>query len=141
MSELTKNHRRMLTYLLVSNFLLYFGFQIWQVMFNNFAVEELSVDAGGIGWIQSLRELPGLMGFLLGFLALYLSETRLMAFSVIMMGVGLLMTSQSQGIVFFLISTVLMSTGFHFFYPSSNLSVEQTCPLFRTPWPSSRPWR
>ncbi len=55
--------RRTLWLLIMGNFALYFGFRIWQAMFNNFAVEELGVGAGQVGLIQSLREVPGLIGF------------------------------------------------------------------------------
>ena len=89
MSDLLKNQRRMLVYLTVSNLLLYFGFRVWQAMFNNFAVEEIGIGPGSIGWVQALREIPGLLGFLLGFLALVLSEVRIMALSVILLGAGI----------------------------------------------------
>jgi predicted MFS family arabinose efflux permease len=123
MSEMLKNNRRMLVYLVVSNFVLYFGFRVWQAMFNNFAVEEMGVGPGSIGWIQAVRELPGLMGFVVGFLALSLSEVRIMALSVILLGMGIFLTGQATNVPFLLISTVMMSFGFHFFYPSNNAVV------------------
>ena len=126
MGEMPKNNRRMIIYVVVSNFFLYFGFRIWQAMFNNFAVEELGIGPASMGWVQALRELPGLMGFLLGFLALFLSEVRVMALSVVLLGVGSFMTGQATTIPFLLSSTVLMSIGFHFFYPSNSAVVLMT---------------
>jgi predicted MFS family arabinose efflux permease len=123
MGDMFKDNRRALIYLMVSNFLLYFGYRIWQAMFTNFAVEELGVGPGSIGWIQALREVPGLMGFALGFLALYLSEVRIMALSVIVLGAGTVLTGQSTTIPVLLVSTFVMSIGFHFFYPSNNAVV------------------
>ncbi len=123
MSEMLKDNRRMLVYLVVSNFMLYFGFRFWQAMFNNFAVEEMGVGPASIGWIQAVREVPGLMGFLVGFLALFFSEVRIMALSVALMGVGMFLTGQATNIPFLLVSTVVMSLGFHFFYPSNNAMV------------------
>jgi predicted MFS family arabinose efflux permease len=123
MSEMLKENRRMLVYLVVSNLMLYFGFSIWQAMFNNFAVEEMGIGPGSIGWIQALREVPGLMGFLVGLLALFLSEVRIMALSVILLGIGTFLTGQAHNVVFLLASTVVMSFGFHFFYPSNNAMV------------------
>ncbi len=133
MSEMLKDNRRMLVYLVVSNFMLYFGFRVWQAMFNNFAVEEMGVGPGSIGWIQAVRELPGLMGFLVGFLALFLSEVRIMALSVILLGVGTFMTGQAHNIPFLLVSTVVMSFGFHFFYPSNNAMVLMAVEKQHTP--------
>jgi predicted MFS family arabinose efflux permease len=126
MGEMLKQNRRMLAYVIVSNFVLYFGFRIWQSMFNNFVVEELGVGPASIGWIQALREIPGLMGFLLGFLALFLSEMRIMALSIILMGAGSFLTGQATSIPFLLVSTVVMSIGFHFFYPSNSAVVLMT---------------
>ncbi len=133
MSEMWKENRRMLVYLVVSNFMLFFGFRVWQAMFNNFAVEEMGVGPGSIGWIQAVRELPGLMGFLVGFLALFLSEVRIMALSVILLGVGMFMTGQAANIPFLLLSTVVMSFGFHFFYPTNNAVVLMAVDKRHTP--------
>lgn len=123
MDETPKNNRRILAYLAVSNFLLYFGFRVWQATFNNFAVEELGVGPTGIGWIQALRELPGLMGFLLGFVSLFLSEVRVIALSVVLLGAGTLLTGQATSVPLLLVSTLVMSLGFHFFYPSNDAVV------------------
>ena len=126
MGDMLKENRRMLVYLVVSNFMLYFGFRIWQAMFNNFAVEELGVGPASIGWIQALREIPGLMGFLLGLVALFLSEVRVMALSIILLGVGSFLTGQATSTPFLLVGTVIMSTGFHFFYPSNSAVILMT---------------
>jgi predicted MFS family arabinose efflux permease len=121
--ELLEKNRLMLVYLVASNFLLYFGFRTWQTLFNNFAVEELGIGPGGIGWIQALREIPGLMGFTLGFLALFFSEIRIMALSVILLGAGLVLTGFAEGFLLLVASTLVMSFGFHFFYPTNNAVV------------------
>lgn len=113
-----ENRKQLFIILAVANFFLYFGFNIWQAAFNNFAVEEIGVRANQIGIIQSLRELPGLMGFVLGFFALWLSEMRIMGLSVLLMGLGLLLTGAVYHLGPLLLSTMVMSIGFHFFYPS-----------------------
>jgi len=120
MRDMLKDNPRILYYLILSNFLLYFGFRVWQSMFNNFAVEDLGVGAASIGVIQAVRELPGLMGFLIGFLALFLSEVRILSVSVIMLGAGLMLTGRSETVPALLVGTVVMSLGFHLFYPSNS---------------------
>ncbi|RLD05671.1 MAG: MFS transporter [Chloroflexota bacterium] len=122
METLFKTKRRILIYLILSNFLLIFGFRIWQTMLNNFAVEEIGIGPASIGWLQSLRELPGLMGFLLGFLVLIFSEMKIMALCTILMGIGIFLTGQANSVPFLFTSTLIMSFGFHFF-SSSNSSV------------------
>jgi len=123
MRAVFENKRRTLVYLILSNALLYFGFRVYQTMLNNFAVEEISIGPANIGLLHALREVPGLMGFLLGFLALFLSEIRIMALSVILMGAGIFLTGRAIDIPILLISAVLMSFGFHFFYPSNDAIV------------------
>jgi predicted MFS family arabinose efflux permease len=123
MKAVFENKRRTLVYLILSNALLFFGFRVWQTMLNNFAVEEIGIGPANIGLLQALREVPGLMGFLLGFLALFLSEIRIMALSVILMGAGIFLTGRASDIPILLFSTVLMSFGFHFFYPSNDAIV------------------
>ena len=118
MREMFRTHKRTLIYLIVSNLLLTFGFRIWQATFNNFAVETLHIGPEVIGGIQSLRELPGLLTFLVGFLALVLSEVKIMAFSVMVLGIGLIITSQASALPLLLVGTVVMSFGLHFFGPS-----------------------
>jgi hypothetical protein len=68
--ESVKDTKRLFYILAVASFFLSFGFNVWRAVFNNFAVEEIGVNATQIGLIQSLREVPGLMGFVLGFLVL-----------------------------------------------------------------------
>jgi predicted MFS family arabinose efflux permease len=133
MNILHANKRRTLIFLLLSNFLLYFGFQVWRTMINNFAVEEIGIGPASIGWLQALREIPGLMGFLLGFLALFLSEVRVMTVSVILLGTGIFLTGRADDIPFLFISTVVMSFGFHFFTTSNDGVVLMAIEKVQTP--------
>ena len=126
-------NRRMLIYVVFSNFLLYFGFQIWQTLFNNFAVESVQIGPAQVGLVQAVREVPGLMGFMVGFIAIYLSEVRIMAFSIFLMGFGIAWTGQSTTFPMLLISTFVMSFGFHFFNPGSNAIVLMLAKLSEAP--------
>ena len=115
-----KDTKQLFRTLAVANFFLYFGFNIWQAIFNNFAVEEIGVSAAQIGILQALRELPGLMGFVLGFLALWFSEMRIMGLSVLLMGLGMVVTGWADGLGILVLGAMVMSVGFHFFYPSNS---------------------
>lgn len=119
----TLDNRRILFYLVFSNFLLNFGFQIWQTLFNNYAIEKVGIGPAEIGLIQAVREVPGLLGFLLGLVAIYVSEVRVMALSIILMGVGIVWTGYANSLTVLLVATFVMSIGFHFFYPSSSAVV------------------
>jgi len=123
MGDIFRDNRRLLIFIILSNFLLNFGFQVWQTLFNNFAVEELTAGPAAVGLIQAVREVPGLLGFAIAFLALIMSEVRLMALSIVAMGIGVLLTGQSNSVPTLLATTFIMSLGFHFFMPSSNAVV------------------
>ena len=114
-----KDTKRLFRTLAAANFFLYFGYNVWRAMFNNFAVEQIGVNATQIGFIQSFREIPGLMGFVVGFLALWFSEMRLMGLSVLFMGLGIVVTGWADGLAVLLLGTMIVSIGFHFFYPSN----------------------
>ena len=120
MGDIFRDNRRLLIFIIISNFLLNFGFQVWQTLFNNFAVEELTAGPAAVGLIQAVREIPGLLGFAIAFLALIMSEVRLMSLSIVAMGVGVLLTGQTNSVPTLLVTTFIMSLGFHFFMPSSN---------------------
>ena len=125
--------RRLFRVLVVSNFLLFLGFNVWRAIFNNFAVEELGITASQMGVIQALREVPGLLGFVLGFLAIVLSEMRVLGLSVLLLGVGLVITGGSDALSTFMLGTMLMSIGFHFFYPSNSSIVLMSVGKEETP--------
>ncbi len=117
---IVSDFKRLFRTLALANFLLFFGFNVWGALFNNFAVEELGVGAEQMGLIQSVREIPGLMGFMLGFVALFLSEMRVMGLSVMLLGLGLVVCGRSDTVSVLIVGALVMSVGFHFFYPSNS---------------------
>ena len=85
MGDILKENRRLVIFIVISNFLLNFGFQVWQTLFNNFAVEDLGAGPAAVGAIQAVREIPGLLGFALAFIVLYISEIRIMSLSLVLL--------------------------------------------------------
>ena len=110
--------RRALVFIALNNLLMLLGFNVWQAIFSNFAVEELGIRADEIGLIQAIREVPGLMAFLVGVLALLLVEMRIAGLSVVLMGAGIVMTATAHDLSSVILATLVMSIGFHFFYAS-----------------------
>jgi predicted MFS family arabinose efflux permease len=111
--------------IMATNFLLSFGYQLWRSLFNNFAVDELGVRADQIGLIQSVREVPGLLGFTVGLVAVVLNEMRIVGLSIVLLGLGIALTGTATGLPSLLVSTVLMSVGFHYFMPANSSAVLQ----------------
>lgn len=108
--------KKLLWALMVTYFAHYFTFNLWHTTFNNFAVEQFSVDGQQIGLIQSLREIPGFLGFTAGIISVFLSEANIVAVSTIILGLGLLATGISHSFYALILSSIFMSVGFHFFY-------------------------
>jgi predicted MFS family arabinose efflux permease len=102
-----------------SAMVIWIGFYSWQVMFNNFAVQLLGATAADVGLIQAVREIPGLLAFGAGALALRLTESKIAALSVMTLGLGLLLCGASPTILFLTLATVVMSFGFHYFEPNN----------------------
>lgn len=96
------------------------GFYTWRIMFNNFAVEVFDASATDVGIIQAVREIPGLLAFGVGALAVYLTESRIAAVSITALGVGLLICGVSPSLVVLGVATVIMSFGFHYFEPTNS---------------------
>jgi predicted MFS family arabinose efflux permease len=115
--------RNALIVITLGNLLIALGFGLWRAIFNNFAVEELGVRADQIGLIQAIREVPGLMGFLVGLLALVLAEMRISGFSMLLMGAGIFLTAMARDTTGLVAATLVMSVGFHFFYSSNSSAV------------------
>lgn len=116
-------HRAAWSVIVVSNFLLSFGFGVWQALFNNFAVEELTLGATQVGLIQSIREVPGLLGFGVSLLALLMTEMRTAGLSIILMGIGIVLTGTVGSMPGLVTSTLVMSFGFHYFVSANASSV------------------
>ena len=117
--------RTIMRVIIAANLLLNFGYQLWRSLFNNFAVGELGVRADQIGLIQSVREIPGLLGFTVGLLALVLREMRIVGLSTVLLGLGIALTGSARNLPSLMASTVLMSIGFHTFMPANSSTVLQ----------------
>ncbi|NLU38057.1 MAG: MFS transporter [Bacteroidales bacterium] len=91
------------------------GNQGWQTLFNNFAVEEAGVDSVKMGIIQSLREVPGFLTFFSVYILLFIAEHRFASTSIVLLGLGVMLTGFFTSLGGLIFTTVLMSVGFHYF--------------------------
>ncbi len=91
------------------------GLQGYAILFNNYAVEVVGLDGSGIGIIQSVREVPGLLCIFAVFLLMVLKEHRLSAFSIALLGLGTAATGLFPSYMGLAATTLVMSFGFHYF--------------------------
>ena len=136
---ITKNP--MYTYLTVLVVVATVGHQAWRTLLNNFAVDQIGLSGLQIGLVQSLREVPGFLTFLVVYVLLVVKEHRLSAWSVILFGVGIILTGVFPSFQGLLFTTFLMSLGFHYFETTRQSLVlqyfnKQQSPLVLAKWRS-----
>jgi predicted MFS family arabinose efflux permease len=107
--------RPMLRFLIVHTAASVVGLQCWMILFNNFAVELAGLDGLQIGIIGSVREIPGLLALLVVFVMLVIREHRLSSLSIIFLGIGIGLTGLFPSFLGLVITTLIMSFGFHYF--------------------------
>jgi hypothetical protein len=102
-------------YLLILGICANAGLQGWTALFTNYAKEIVGVNGFQIGLSQSVREIPGFLSFAAVYLFLIFKEHRLSAWSVVLLGTGISATGVFTSFGGLLMTTFIMSVGFHFF--------------------------
>lgn len=91
------------------------AFNAWSAMLNNFVIERAAFTGVEIGWLHSLREVPGFLAFTVVFVLLILKEQTFAVISLALMGIGTALTGFFPSVIGLYCTTVLMSVGFHYF--------------------------
>ncbi|QFT56066.1 MFS transporter [Microbulbifer sp. THAF38] len=91
------------------------SFSVWNTLLNNFVITKASFTGADIGLLQSVREIPGFLAFTVIFVLLLIREQRLALLSLIATGVGVMLTGFFPSLTGLLLTTLLMSIGFHFY--------------------------
>lgn len=125
--------RRMRHFLILLGICSFVGFQIWRGVFTNFAVQGAGISAPQMGMIQGLREVPGLLAVGVILLLRLLPEHRLALAATASMGLGIAMTGFFPSYSGLLITTLIMSTGFHYFETVAQSLALQHVPPDRLP--------
>ena len=112
----------MYRYLIVLTISSTVGLQAWQTLFNNFAVDVAGLNGHHVGMIQSIREIPGFLALLAVFVIMFIKEYRLSALSILILGLGVALTGFFPSYIGLILTTLLMSFGFHY-YETTNMSL------------------
>ena len=124
----------MYLYLLVLTVCSTAGLHVWRTLFDNFSVHVVGLDGFHVGFLQSIRELPGLLSLLVVYVLLVVREHRLSALSVLLLGIGVALTGLLPSFYGMILTTLIMSFGFHYF-ETTNQSLtlqyfdKQTAPI------------
>ncbi|MGJ3258622.1 MAG: MFS transporter [Rhodospirillales bacterium] len=91
------------------------SFSTWQALFNNFAHDIAGLQGDGVGFIQSFREVPGFLSFTVIMLLLFFREQRFTLASLVLLGIGTMITGFYPSFWGLMMTTFVMSIGFHYF--------------------------
>ncbi len=103
------------TFLMTLGFTNWVGFACWQALINNFGKEAAGFNGLDIGLMQSVREIPGFMAFTAILLFLFMREQLLAYLSLLVLGLGIALTGYFPSLTGILVTTFIMSVGFHYF--------------------------
>jgi hypothetical protein len=109
------------------------AFATWSALLNNFVITVAQFDGSDIGWLHSVREIPGFLAIGVIAVLLVMREQVLAVTSLILLGVAIAMTAWFPTMGGILMITLLSSTGFHY-YETVNQSLQlQWLPKDRAP--------
>ncbi len=103
------------TLLILMSIALPVAFSTWSALLNNFVIEQASFTGVEIGILQSLREVPGFLAFTTVFLLLIIKEQPFAVVALALLGIGVALAGVFPTPIGLYCTTILMSTGFHYF--------------------------
>ncbi len=91
------------------------AFATWSALLNNFVIERAGFTGVEIGWLHTVREIPGFLSFAVIFVLLVMREQLLGLLSLITLGVASAVTAWFPTFGGLLFVTFIASIGFHYF--------------------------
>ncbi len=91
------------------------AFSTWAALLNNFVVERAAFTGIEIGFLQSLREVPGFLAFTTVFVLLLIREQTFAVIALALLGGGVALAGVFPTFVGLCLTTFVLSTGFHYF--------------------------
>ena len=87
----------------------------WLALLNNFVVEKANFTGSEIGWLHTVREIPGFLTFTIVFILFFVREQRLIIFSLMTLGFSVALVGHFPFFSGLMITTLISSIGFHYF--------------------------
>ena len=91
------------------------SFATWSALLNNFVVERAGFTGIEIGWLHSVREIPGLLAVGVIGILMVMREQVLALVMLALLGVATALTAHFPSFGGILVLTMLSSIGFHYF--------------------------
>ncbi|MBC7165282.1 MAG: MFS transporter [Roseovarius sp.] len=99
------------------------AFATWSALLNNFVIEVAGFDGSDIGWLHTVREIPGFLAIGVIALIMVMHEQVLGLVALVMLGAATALTAQFPSLGGILTITLLSSIGFHY-YETVNQSLQ-----------------
>ena len=110
------------------------SFAIWAALLNNFVVQVSNFSGVEIGWLQTIREIPGFLAVGVILLLIWIREQTLAILSLIALGLATALTGFFPSFIGLLLTTLLGSFGFHYFETVNQSLQLQWIPKKNAPW-------
>ncbi len=109
------------------------SFSTWSALLNNFVIEVGDFDGSDIGWLHTVREIPGFLAVGVIVVIMFMREQVLAMVALLMLGAATAVTAWFPSMGGILMITMLSSIGFHY-YETVNQSLQlQWLPKNRAP--------
>jgi len=115
--------RRPVTLLVVMAFAMPIAFNTWSALLNNFVIEAAGFTGVEIGWLHTVREIPGFLAVGVIAIVIFVREQILGVVSLLMLGVATAITAWFPNLTGLLTLTMLSSIGIHY-YETVNQSLQ-----------------
>jgi len=99
------------------------AFATWSALLNNFVIDVAQFDGSDIGWLHTVREIPGFLAIGVIALIIFIREQVLGLVSLTLLGVATAITAWFPTMGGILTITMLSSIGFHY-YETVNQSLQ-----------------
>lgn len=99
------------------------AFNTWSALLNNFVIEAANFDGADIGWLHTVREIPGFFAVGVIVLLMFFREQVLGLVALAMLGAATAVTAWFPSLGGILTITMLSSIGFHY-YETVNQSLQ-----------------
>ncbi|SFP17931.1 MFS transporter [Tranquillimonas alkanivorans] len=115
--------RRPVTLLFLMAFAMPIAFATWSALLNNFVIEVAGFTGVEIGWLHTVREIPGFLAVGVIAVIIFMREQVLGLVSLLMLGAATAVTAWFPSLGGLLAVTMISSIGFHY-YETVNQSLQ-----------------
>ena len=115
--------RRPVTLLFLMAIAMPLSFATWSALLNNFVIEAAGFDGADIGWLHTVREIPGFLAVGVIAVIIFVREQVLALVSLALLAVATAITAYFPTMGGILTVTMLSSIGFHY-YETVNQSLQ-----------------